>query len=633
MLYVALPMRNKFFSPGITLAVLIAAAISVFLTPLLCSWVDYSINPLAYVLTFLGSAIFLLLIVFPLIGIGALSNKKKAAKLHDERKFNENVALRRVKGLFMHYFIILPILFGIWYYLLYFLEMINPAFLTRAGEFEFTIFDIGTILLLIFLTLVLIYLTQPIKELIGWIVVKIYPRRHQFGRGGSASFGGIFEDWASRHKKGTILIGASLYEAFNSFFSFKPKGYFIGQHFEDGIITIANNRGGKGRSAIIPNLIGWPHSALVIDPKGTNAAVTAARRGRGGGRIKKSLGQNVHIVDPFNQVTQNSACFNPLDAIDLNSIELKEDIGMIADAIISKDKDNLHGDHFTSNARDIVSGVIAHLLTTTTNPTLLDVQRSLTLPGDAQRQFYSEMMNNQAAARMPVTAATIIRDAGENERGSFFTTVKKNTNWIDSLAMKPILGRSSFRLSDLKNGNTTVYIVLPPQYLEIHQRFMRMFVNLSLMEMCRQPKAQNQVLYIMDEFFSLGTLSQLEKASGLLASYQVKLWPILQDISQIKTNYPNSWQTFFANSGIKQFFSISDQATKEFLKEELSQKAYGKVVIHLRETSELDEELASDSGRQIVVRRGKKPLLLRRTNYDAMHSKSMYSPDPDHPNS
>ncbi|MCP4373168.1 MAG: type IV secretory system conjugative DNA transfer family protein, partial [Deltaproteobacteria bacterium] len=176
-------------------------------------------------------------------------------------------------------------------------------------------------------------------------------------------------------------------------------------------------------------------------------------------------------------------------------------------------------------------------------------------------------------------------------------------------------------------------IVLPPHYLKLHQRFMRMFVNLSLMEMCRQPKAKNQVLYIMDEFFSLGYLESLETASGSLASYKVKLWPILQDITQIKKNYPDSWHTFFANSGIKQFFSISDQPTKEFLKQELSKKAYGKVVIHLREASELDEELASDSGRQIVVRRGKKPLLLRRTNYDAMFSKKMYSPDPDHPKS
>jgi hypothetical protein len=35
----------------------------------------------------------------------------------------------------------------------------------------------------------------------------------------------------------------------------------------------------------------WPGSVLVIDPKGTYAAVTAARRGKGGGRVTASLGK------------------------------------------------------------------------------------------------------------------------------------------------------------------------------------------------------------------------------------------------------------------------------------------------------------------------------------------------------
>lgn len=638
MLYVFFPNRNLLYSANIFIAIFIAAGITFFFTTTFCNWFDYKINPLAYVFTFIGSVIFIKLFIYPIFGIWIWRRNKKAATLHSERKFSENVSLRRIKGFFINIFIIPPIIYFLWKLGFYFLNLINPGFLPRFTDFEQSFYDVIVMLLFSFLTAYAVFYLfydgcQVAKEWFGRIVINTWPRRYKFGRGGSASFGGIFEDWASRHKKGYVLIGASLYERFCSFFLPKPDGYFVGQYVEQGIITIANSRGGKGRSAIIPNLIQWPHSALVIDPKGKNAAVTAARRGTGGGRVKRSLGQDVHIVDPFNEVTQNSACFNPLDAINLNSIELKEDIGMIADALISTEDGQIHGSHFTDNAKKIVSGVIAHLLTTTTNATLLDVQRSLTLPSKDQNKFYNDMMANQRAARMPITAATTLRDVGDNERGSFFSTIKTNTDWIDSLAMKPILGSSSFKLSDIKNGNTTVYIVLPPRHLHFHQRFMRMFVNLSLMEMCREPKAKNQVLFVMDEFFSLGALSELEKAAGLLSEYKVKLWPILQDISQIKKLYPHSWPTFFANAGIKQFFSISDPETQNYLKDVLSQTAYGKVIINLREASELDEELARDSGRQIVIRSGKMPLLLRRTNYDAMFPKSMYSPDPDHPKS
>ena len=47
------------------------------------------------------------------------------------------------------------------------------------------------------------------------------------------------------------------------------------------LLTVAPTRAGKGVAAIIPNLLTYPGSALVIDPKGENAMVTALRRGPG----------------------------------------------------------------------------------------------------------------------------------------------------------------------------------------------------------------------------------------------------------------------------------------------------------------------------------------------------------------
>lgn len=109
-------------------------------------------------------------------------------------------------------------------------------------------------------------------------------RATTFGQGGSAAFSGLIEDWAQRYRPGSILLGQSLHELL----------WRVGWADDRGILTIAASRSGKGRAAIIPNLIVWPGSALVIDPKGTNAAVTAARRGKGGGRVTKFLGQEVH---------------------------------------------------------------------------------------------------------------------------------------------------------------------------------------------------------------------------------------------------------------------------------------------------------------------------------------------------
>jgi len=58
---------------------------------------------------------------------------------------------------------------------------------------------------------------------------------------------------------------------------------------------VAGSRSGKGRSVIVPELLTYAGSMIVIDPKGENAGITANYRA-------DELGQKVFIIDPF-QVT------------------------------------------------------------------------------------------------------------------------------------------------------------------------------------------------------------------------------------------------------------------------------------------------------------------------------------------
>ena len=67
--------------------------------------------------------------------------------------------------------------------------------------------------------------------------------------------------------KGGLLLG-------------RRAGRIIGWNDDRHVMTIAGNRAGKGVSLIIPNLLFYEGSALVIDPKGENAQITAGRRGK-----------------------------------------------------------------------------------------------------------------------------------------------------------------------------------------------------------------------------------------------------------------------------------------------------------------------------------------------------------------
>ena len=72
------------------------------------------------------------------------------------------------------------------------------------------------------------------------------------------------------YRDGTIWLGRSASE------HQVPVGYRDDRH----VCLVSGSRGGKGTTSIVNNLILWPGSLCVVDPKGENATITAARRGR-----------------------------------------------------------------------------------------------------------------------------------------------------------------------------------------------------------------------------------------------------------------------------------------------------------------------------------------------------------------
>jgi type IV secretion system protein VirD4 len=73
------------------------------------------------------------------------------------------------------------------------------------------------------------------------------------------------------------------------------------------------------------------------------------------------------------------------------------------------------------------------------------------------------------------------------------------------------------------------------------------------------------VLVVLDEFAALGHMQQVEDAAGQIAGFGVKLWPVLQDLAQLKALYETRWETFLGNAGILQFFGNNDLSTLEWI--------------------------------------------------------------------
>jgi type IV secretion system protein VirD4 len=411
------------------------------------------------------------------------------------------------------------------------------------------------------------------------------------------------------------------------------------------VLTVAGSRGGKGVSLLVPNLLCYDGSIVAIDPKGELARVTA--------RARRAKGHKVVILDPFGENGRYpSGRFNPLDEIDPDGPNVKDDAGLVADAlIIGNEKDP----YWTDSARILVKALILFTLTmpkeernlvtvwrllTRTHPKVMDVAKRAET--DARNALFLMMRGCKGVFDDAVAGAgerfSRMAEKTAKELESVFSTTLTQLEFLDSNAMANVLRGSDLKLSELKSSKATLYLCLPATRMGTHSRWLRVIINLALVAFEREKRMPEiPALMILDEFHVLGHMKALETAAGLMAGFGVKLWVVLQDLTQIKRHYQDSWETFISNAGVATFWANADQTTLEYISQRLGQTSLriqqptgATPGARLSGASAVREELrvqrllssdeaarvfAREKGRLLVLAAGKRPAILKRAMY------------------
>jgi len=459
-------------------------------------------------------------------------------------------------------------------------------------------------------------------------ISKIYSRlmrildQGRFGRGGSARFAAMFEEWGRRHNGRSLYMGKSLFNPWDE----------IGLDGEAHMLTVAGSRGGKGSSVIIPNLLEWTGSAVVIDPKGTNANVTAQAR--------RDMGQDVHIIDPFGIVTKDSARFDPLEKLDATDEILRELVGSISDALVHIPPET-KDPHWDEGAKTIISGLIAHMLSSRENAKWLPNIRDLIsqLP-QAMDDLWEDMAVSKEAFDLPRDVARrVLRGVKTNEILSIMSNVDKHTEWLANPKLARIMSNPTFKLTDLRDKPTTIYLVIPPRAVKRHRRLIRLFVNLVIDTAETGGRSPTPILMMIDEFLSLGRMDEFPEAFQTMASYNLIMWPFVQNMGRMQELYGKDFNEFESSSRAIQVFSVSDKETREFISEKLGNRPLANIGsvtrsnenIALRSPDDVEKDIAPDSQRQYIIERGKPPMLIERVPYfKGKRFAGQYAPDPDY---
>jgi type IV secretion system protein VirD4 len=344
----------------------------------------------------------------------------------------------------------------------------------------------------------------------------------------------------------------------------RSRGRFLTFGGSEHVIVEAPTRSGKGVGIVIPNLLTWTGSVVVLDVKRENYEATAGFRAH--------YGQDVFLFNPTDREGR-SARYNPLSYIDPNDpddviIELQKIATML---FVAPE----HGEAFWANgARTGFTGVGAYLAETTTQAlTFGEIYRHMT-DGDARARFKRELAN--PALTLSVGCRTALADFAGGSDNSF-ADIKKTITNVLGLWLNPIVdaatSASDFDLRDLRKRRMSIYLGVSPDELDrvapLYNLLFQQLIDLNVRDL-PDDTTSVPVLVILDEFARLGRASVIASAFSYVAGYGIRLLPVIQSRSQLRGVYgEHVADEIVANCGVEVAFTPKELRVANDLSERL----------------------------------------------------------------
>ena len=352
--------------------------------------------------------------------------------------------------------------------------------------------------------------------------------------------------WATKKEINASALIGNVGVFIGGWFDRKGKKlHYLRHNGPENILAFAPPRSGKGVGLVLPTLLTWPGSVICYDIKGENWALSSGWRKYSGNKVFK-----------FDPTDENTACFNPLSEIRLNTVFEVGDAQNIATMLVDVDGKGLH-DHWSKTAFSLLTAAILHCCYEQKNvhkaqSTLADVGTLLANPTMETEEVLTHMLTFQHLNDTPHSyieqeARSLLNMSSRELSSVISTAISSLTLYRDPLIARAT-NRSDFRIKDLMNHDDPIslYIVVSPADAErlrpvirliITQILRRLTAKMEFSDGLTKIDYRHRLLLLLDEFPSLKRLPVIEEGLAFMAGYGIKAYLIAQDFQQIVSTY------------------------------------------------------------------------------------------------
>lgn len=340
----------------------------------------------------------------------------------------------------------------------------------------------------------------------------------------------------------------------------KHKDKFL-QFFGNEFVSIgAPTRSGKGVSIVIPNLLTYPDSIVVLDIKMENWDLTAGFRAKY---------QKVFRFSP-SALDGCSHRYNPLDYIRRDELYRMSDIQNIANIFFPANTGNDTSDFFNGQAQRLFTGLVLYMLETPERPCTLSELVKLAEAPKPLNEWITETIDKRKKEGRELSVECIqalmayAGNPAENTRGGIDATLKTPLIIFSDPMVACATSCSDFRLDEVRKEKQTIYIGIQPNELAKFSKLINVMIsqfidqNMVLPELDKSYKYQ--CLLLLDEFTSLGCVEIIQKSIAYIAGYNMRLMPIFQSKSQVEDAYGRDGaRAIFSNIACQIEFTPTEQ--------------------------------------------------------------------------